>query len=157
MEITKEMVEYFINRTNQHITLVQENIYKLTAHFLELHSQLLDRARYHDISKFTECEFIPYIKLSWSKYKNLRLNDFEKERIKNAIEIHYFNNRHHPEHFSNISNMSTIDLLEMFADWVAMSQEFNNSIKDFMLNNIGIRWKFTQKQTDFLQKLIIIL
>lgn len=153
MEINKEMIEYFINRTNRHIELVQSNIYKLTAHFPELSSELLERANEHDLSKFTEDEFISYIKLTWSKVTNLELNIYEKKKIDESIRQHYFNNRHHPEHFLDISNMESIDILEMFADWLAISQEFHSSIFVFISNNVGSRWKFTSDQVNFLDNL----
>lgn len=43
--------------------------------------------------------------------------------LKPAIDIHYKNNRHHPEHFANgIKDMTLLDLLEMLCDWKASSE-----------------------------------
>ena len=40
------------------------------------------------------------------------------EDMKPALDHHYANNSHHPEHFKNgIDDMSLIDLLELLADW----------------------------------------
>lgn len=37
-----------------------------------------------------------------------------------ALEHHYKNNRHHPEHFKNgIEGMTLVDLCEMISDWKA--------------------------------------
>lgn len=45
------------------------------------------------------------------------------EDLKPALERHYSNNRHHPEHFENgIRGMNLIDLLEMICDWKASSE-----------------------------------
>jgi hypothetical protein len=45
------------------------------------------------------------------------------EGLKPALERHYSNNRHHPEHFENgIKGMNLIDLLEMICDWKASSE-----------------------------------
>ena len=45
------------------------------------------------------------------------------EGLKPALDRHYSNNRHHPEHFENgISGMNLIDLLEMICDWKASSE-----------------------------------
>ena len=45
------------------------------------------------------------------------------EALKEGLNIHYANNRHHPEHFENgIKGMNLIDLLEMICDWKAASE-----------------------------------
>jgi hypothetical protein len=43
--------------------------------------------------------------------------------LKPALDIHYKNNRHHPEHFANgIKDMTLLDLLEMLCDWKSSSE-----------------------------------
>lgn len=43
--------------------------------------------------------------------------------LKEGLDIHYSNNRHHPEHFENgIKGMNLIDLIEMICDWKAASE-----------------------------------
>ena len=38
--------------------------------------------------------------------------------MKVALDHHYVENRHHPEHFENgIKGMSLLDIIELFADW----------------------------------------
>ena len=45
------------------------------------------------------------------------------EALKPALDIHYANNRHHPEHFpKGIRGMDLLDLLEMICDWKASSE-----------------------------------
>jgi Family of unknown function (DUF5662) len=45
-----------------------------------------------------------------------------------ALEHHYAENPHHPEHFENgIRDMSLIDLIEMLVDWYAASQRTRDS------------------------------
>jgi Family of unknown function (DUF5662) len=45
------------------------------------------------------------------------------EAMKPALEHHYANNRHHPEHFSNcVSGMTLVDLIEMLSDWKAATE-----------------------------------
>ena len=47
--------------------------------------------------------------------------------LKEGLDIHYSNNRHHPEHFENgISGMNLIDLIEMICDWKAASERHND-------------------------------
>ena len=44
-----------------------------------------------------------------------------------ALEHHYANCRHHPEHFANgIADMDLIDIVEMFCDWKAATLRQNN-------------------------------
>jgi len=44
-------------------------------------------------------------------------------KIKPAIEHHYSQNSHHPEHFPNgVAGMSLFDVVEMFCDWMASSK-----------------------------------
>lgn len=43
--------------------------------------------------------------------------------MKPALDHHYANNRHHPEHFENgIDGMTLVDLVEMLADWKAATE-----------------------------------
>lgn len=47
--------------------------------------------------------------------------------MKPALEHHYANSRHHPEHFANgINDMNLIDIMEMLCDWKAASERQKN-------------------------------
>jgi len=47
--------------------------------------------------------------------------------MKPAIDHHYANNRHHPEHFKNgVDEMNLIDMIEMLCDWKAASERHND-------------------------------
>jgi hypothetical protein len=47
--------------------------------------------------------------------------------MKPALDHHYANNSHHPEHYKNgIDDMSLLDLVEMICDWKAASERHNN-------------------------------
>ena len=48
-------------------------------------------------------------------------------KFKPAIDHHYANNRHHPEHWPNgINDMTLMDLIEMLADWKAATARNKN-------------------------------
>lgn len=88
-------------------------------------SELASRAEEHDISKLEDPEkpifdeFTP--KLTGTTYGSDAYKSYLKEMQK-ALEHHYRNNRHHPEHFrEGIRGMTLIDLCEMLADWKAAS------------------------------------
>jgi hypothetical protein len=49
------------------------------------------------------------------------------EHMKSALDHHYAANRHHPEHFVNgITDMTLVDILEMFCDWKASTLRHND-------------------------------
>jgi Family of unknown function (DUF5662) len=84
---------------------------------------ITERMFSHDRSKLTAPEvqtFTEYTsKLKNSTYGSEEYKGFLAE-MKPALDNHYANNRHHPEHFENgVDDMNLIDLLEMFCDWKA--------------------------------------
>lgn len=86
-------------------------------------TQLTERARIHDQSKLKSPEleiFTEYTpKLKNSTYGSEEYKDFLKG-MGTALQHHYENNSHHPEHFENgIRGMNLLDVVEMFCDWKA--------------------------------------
>jgi hypothetical protein len=52
-------------------------------------------------------------------------------KMRVALEHHYKNNRHHPEHFADgIEGMSLIDVFEMLLDWYAAACRFGGNIRE---------------------------
>ncbi len=89
-------------------------------------NELLRRGKIHDDSKLREPEksiFDVYSpKLLESKFGSDEYLRFLSE-MRPALEHHYANNSHHPEHYKNgISGMNLFDLMEMFFDWKAASE-----------------------------------
>ena len=102
--------------TEEHISNVQDNLDIIV-------KELRCRAKKHDSSKLGELEK-PIFDEVTAKLKGLTYGSEEyKEQLKNmkvALDHHYANNRHHPEHFENgISGMTIVDIIEMFVDWAA--------------------------------------
>lgn len=99
-----------------HITHV---INLLVAIQLELSQRMIS----HDRSKIHE----PEDKLFANVIDKLKTTTYDSpeyhanlKAIAPAIEHHYQNNRHHPEHFEyGIDEMNLIDIVEMFCDWKA--------------------------------------
>lgn len=57
--------------------------------------------------------------------------------LKPALDHHYANSRHHPEHFSKgINDMNLVDIVEMLCDWKAASerQQDGNLLKSIEQN-----------------------
>jgi len=80
-----------------------------------------DRSKLEDPEKAIFDEFTP--KLRDTTYGGEEYKGFLVE-MKVALDHHYRENRHHPEHFGDngITEMSLIDLLEMLADWKAAGE-----------------------------------
>lgn len=100
-----------------------EHINHVSTFIITTVSELLDRAKTHDKSKTENPEidiFTEYTpKLKTSTYGSKEYKSYLSSMGK-ALEHHYANNRHHPEHFKNgIWGMNLVDLIEMVCDWKA--------------------------------------
>ena len=85
-----------------------------------------------EIELFTE--FTP--KLAETQYGSEEYKTFLTE-LKPALDHHYANSRHHPEHFNKgILDMNLIDIVEMLCDWKAASerQQDGNLLKSIEQN-----------------------
>lgn len=115
------------------------NHIKLVSKYLHLLSiELLKRADLHDHSKLEDPEleiFMKYTpKLKDSTYGSEEYKQYLKE-MKPALDHHYKNNRHHPEHFkeqadslncSPVDFMNLVDIVEMICDWLAATKRHDN-------------------------------
>jgi Family of unknown function (DUF5662) len=91
---------------------------------------LLRRAEEHDQSKLVSPEveaFTEYTpKLAACTYGSAEYNEFRR-LMKPALDHHYANNPHHPEHHKNgVDDMTLLDVLEMLLDWKAASERHND-------------------------------
>ncbi|HYE12200.1 MAG TPA: DUF5662 family protein [Patescibacteria group bacterium] len=112
-----------IKETKQHVVKVATCIDKVI-------EELMIRRAFHDSSKMQEpelaifTEFTP--KLKNSTYGSDEYKGFLKE-MGVALQHHYENNPHHPEHFENgIKGMTLVDIVEMFCDWKAATLRHDN-------------------------------
>lgn len=95
---------------------------------IELHKRINE----HDESSLNSNEvevltyFPEYIKKD--SYLNEESLAYIRE-IKNALNIHFKKNSHHPEHFNNkIKDMNLIDIIEMLCDWKSTMSEDDDII-----------------------------
>lgn len=106
--------------TTDHINKVRDYIAKCIV-------ELGDRAALHDHDKIDDPvekklfdEYSP--KLANCTYGSDEYKSF-LDGLKPALNRHYKNNRHHPEHFEQgIMDMNLIDIFEMICDWKASSE-----------------------------------
>lgn len=109
--------------TISHIARVRELL-------VESANELLRRGSVHDDSKLVSPEkelFDEYTpKLKGSTYGSEEYKGFLKE-LKVALDHHYANNSHHPEHYENgVEGFDLFDLIEMFMDWKAAGERHEN-------------------------------
>ncbi len=105
----------------------KQNVSKFISFILH---DLIIRSIYHDDSKLESPEvdiFTEYTpKLANSTYGSDEYNQFLKE-MKPALDSHYADNPHHPEHYGNgIKDMDLVDLIEMICDWKAATLRHND-------------------------------
>lgn len=125
----------FTEDTQNHICDVR-NIIEL------FQRELRNRAISHDYSKLSDEEF-PIFKEVLDNSKSAKYGtpeyDAVKKKLLPALEHHYKENRHHPEHFiDGIDGMNLVDVLEMLADWTAATQRHKD---DNIMNSIKINAK----------------
>ncbi|MFB6372283.1 MAG: DUF5662 family protein [Bradymonadaceae bacterium] len=120
-----------------------EHIRKVRSLLLEIDRELVRRALEHDQTKLEEPEkpiydeFTP--KLEDTEYDSEEYEQY-LEQMGEALEHHYDEYRHHPEHFENgIEDMHLLDLLEMIVDWTAAVERHDddNDIYDSIEANSG--------------------
>lgn len=119
--------------TKSHIGFVRHFVYVL-------YTSLRRKGMHHDETKLEEPEksiFDKYtLKLATSTYGSEEYKQFLKG-MKPALDHHYSNNRHHPEHFGDgIKDMNLIDLCEMICDWEAatLRHDDGNIYKSIEIN-----------------------
>lgn len=96
----------------------------------EAASELIRRANVHDDSKLKSPEkelfdeFTP--KLKGCTYGSDEYKEYLKG-LKVALDHHYANNTHHPEHYINgVNDFDLFDLIEMFFDWKAATERHDD-------------------------------
>lgn len=103
-------------------------------------SELIRRANIHDNSKLNSPEkelFDEYTpKLKNCTYGSKEYKGYLK-KLKIALDHHYQNNSHHPEHYENgVNGFDLFDLIEMFFDWKAATERHydGNIMKSIEIN-----------------------
>jgi len=110
------MTESATKETKEHIGNVEKFLRQVSM-------ELKGRAAEHDKSKLSTPEKETFDRVT-PKLRGLKYGSPEYQEMlsemKPALDHHYQNNRHHPEHHQNgIDGMNLIDLIEMLADWKA--------------------------------------
>jgi hypothetical protein len=123
-DLWTDMVNFFFQRTNHHVALVNKYAEIIYYRFPEICAELVTNARVHDASKYRPPEYVPYIYLTWGKKNGMdfteicetmpecKIHGFKSPQdIKNAIDRatlhHVMVNKHHPECHSQNPSINT--------------------------------------------------
>src|SRR5450755_2969819 len=95
-------------------------------------NDLFQRAAVHDNSKFSPEEYNIYEQV-FPELQKYALGSQEikqaYEKLGPALQHHFQENRHHPEHHERgIDDMTLVDVLEMVCDWLAASHRSKTGI-----------------------------
>lgn len=140
-----------------HKKYVLDSSFKMAKYLFEIGEDdlaihLLRRAAKHDNSKLEDEELEALSKIANDrdslKDAKEKLTDFKRK----AIELHWKNNRHHPEFFSDVSNMDEIDILEMVCDWHARSCQYNTNLLEFCETRQENRFHFPEEMYQKIHK-----
>jgi hypothetical protein len=171
-----EKEEYFEKRTKEHIERVQ-NAAKRIVESLNQFEGVLEQVKHHDESKLKEPERTPYIAITW-KHKTDRCNGYKKpvtlpDPKETAATVHHIvNNEHHPEYWApradvdldpkdrsknrklvDATKMNDVSIVEMVADWVAISEELqNNTPREWFNSQKDVRWHFSPYQEKLIDR-----
>lgn len=118
---------------------------------------LLQRANIHDNSKLVGPELELLSSLSEDKAgftdPSIQLTSQQKK----IIEYHWANNRHHPEYFKDVSEMSELDILEMVCDWYARSEQYATDFLSFVVSRQENRFHFPAEMFEKIYNYCVIL
>lgn len=109
----------------------------------------LKRLIVHDNSKLSKGEINLFLQIEDSE-KGLK-DAYTKmsEQTKKAIELHWKNNRHHPECFADYHEMKELDIIEMVCDWFSRSLQYKTDFLEFVKirqdNRFHFEYEFFKK------------
>ena len=133
------------SETLRHIKRVNELLGKAAI-------ELINRAAKHDDSKLGAIEK-PYFDVIPFKLKEIAYGSEEYKaslaKLKPALENHYKENSHHPEHYANgINEMNLFDLIEMYFDWVAAGERHTGGSIEKSIEINKDRFKMSEQVVD---------
>lgn len=160
----REKVIKMIKDNIEHKKIVMDNSLLIAEYLIEnrrlqLAIDVLRRACSHDNSKFELSEFYRLVGIMSDNTDESFTNPLSKmtDREVNAVEVHWRNNRHHPEHHDNINDMSESDIIEMVCDWFSRSQQYGTDFMEFVECRQKNRFKFSDDKYRLVEHYCILL
>ena len=138
-KLNNKTLDSFYSNIKKHIYKVALNIEKIINNYKLSSDEIYElklRIKNHDSDKF-ELKYAQLLN-SYNDVKNkIKLSINEKEKIKYIIHQHKKNNKHHIEYYSDINDMTIVDLIEFICDLHASYSYLyiKKSIKKLDFNN----------------------
>jgi len=134
---------------------IKRHIWRVRKRMQDFARQIVDRSTSHDKTKLEEPEKSMYDEFTPKLREVIFGSDEYRASLANmgtALQHHYQENRHHPEHFKNgINGMTLVDLVEMVSDWMAMAEVKNSSTDLAYLAN---RFNISEQLVDIIANTI---
>lgn len=131
-----------------HKNYVQKSADKLCRYLEKEHASqhaklLRERAKIHDDSKISNVDELYALSRiiddkSTLKDANQQLSPLKKD----AIQLHWKHNSHHPEFFDSVLDMTKLDIMEMCCDWHARSTQYNSDFLEHVKTQQEKRFHF---------------
>lgn len=164
-------VDFYIEYIRKHRAQVLEFCEKQAQNYKEFIDvdQVLTSVKYHDNDKLTDPRLIAIqiIKVANTYIHDFKIEvteDFESDWKRYILFNHCVKNAHHPEYWNpgkiiegislDAAGMPNNAIFEMIADWVSIGSFNNNTAKEWLDENLNKRWTFTDKQLDFINKVL---
>lgn len=128
------------------------------SYLYEMIAELDSRARNHDKSKLES----PEQEIFGENYEGLAKTEYGSpeyaellKKVQPALDHHYANNRHHPQHWPNgVDDMTLIDLVEMLCDWkAATARNKNGNIRKSVEHN-STRFNMSPQLTKIMENTV---
>lgn len=173
-----QMIAQFFERTERHRSLVAKYLRRAAPVFISP-EDAVSLGNGHDSSKYSYPELIPYVLINysyWLKDAGMDTSVVSRfaDQMNEATLHHIMNNPHHPEYWSktipdlnrenrdeipdkivDATKMERWAMVEMVADWCAMSEERGTGPFDWYNKNVGKRWEFTPDQCTIIHMMIV--
>lgn len=120
-----EKEQFFVDRTNKHIGLVQDAAAKIVKAYPEF-DKLLTQVKVHDASKLKEPERVPYVEITWRHKLENEKGEYDpyngkgyqtpgqlKKEEENTATVHHITtNSHHPEYHLKDKSDANVDMAD---------------------------------------------
>lgn len=114
----------------------------------QISDHLRTRASIHDASKLVSPERLHFeranLELGKHEYGTPEYNASREKHLGTALNHHWKNNRHHPEHYAGgIFDMCLLDVIEMLCDWKAATEREQGAAIDVSITKNTKRYDLT--------------
>lgn len=145
--IDKMKGQEIIDRTRDYLDYLEEHLENVQKAFVEITDAcngmwwvsddyswhtLRQEVIYHDLSKFSVEEFVPYRERFFPVDEGENKGDQETGAFAMAWEHHKMNNPHHHEVIK-----APLDVVHMVIDWTAMGYKFGDTAREYYEENKG--------------------